>query len=185
MTRDELVEYAKRRLTPVNPEWARKEMEIAAAIRSALRLLANIVMQDDMKRVHLQQDYSLALDGNGRGALSSATASIAGDILPEGIYWGRVVDADGNVLWPLKNYQTFLSPQPTFKGYYGLFDSQVYTRASGLQVFGPQDVQGVSGPLTITANFTPANVDDVPAAIAKDLIDAVVEVAMRAGTTSA
>lgn len=181
MTKNELVEHAKRRLiaTTGNPLWAKLEMELAASIPVALHLLADRVMRDDMKRVHLQQDYSLALNAQGRGLLSAATASIPGDILPEGIHAGRVVDADGNILWPLKTYQSFLSPQPTFRPYYALISGSMYTRAQGVQVNNAQDVQGVAGTLTITANFTPSNVTDVPSPITDDLVNAVVEVAMR------
>lgn len=181
MTKNELVEHAKRRLiaTTGNPMWAKLEMEIAASIPVALHLLADRIMRDDMKRVHLQQDYTLALSAQGRGLLSAATASIPGDILPEGIYAGRVVDTNGEILWPLKTYQSFLSNQPTFRAYYGLFNGSVYTRASGVQVNGAQDVQPASGPLTITASFTPTNVSDVPGPITDDLVNAVVEVAMK------
>jgi hypothetical protein len=179
MTKDELVEFAKRRLTPVNPLWAKMDNEIAAAIPAALHLLAERVMRDEDKRVLLQQDYALNLGGDGKGLLSAATATIAGDILPEGIWFGRVVDADGKVLWPLKTLQSFYSPQPTFKGYYGLFTGQVWTRGVGNVVNGAQDVQGANGPLTITASFVPANVGDVPATLTDDLVADVVEIVSK------
>src|SRR5262245_22769042 len=104
MNKNELVEFSKRRLLAAtgNPAWSTADLEIAASAAAALHLLAARVMADDAQRGLLQQDFTLTLNAQGRGLLTAATSAISGDLLPDGIYFGRVVDNDGNVLWPLK-----------------------------------------------------------------------------------
>lgn len=178
MTHPELIERAKRRLSAgeASPRvWPENEIELAAAVDAAIHRLADAVMNDDARRMWLQQEFTLEIDPvTGRGTLTTATATITGTILPDGIRYGRVVDADGNQLWPLMHYQAFLNPQPTFRAYYCLVGRQIYTRRKGGQVQNPSDIQPVSTPLTITASYVPAAVADVPDILADDLVDSLV-----------
>src|SRR5262245_37935744 len=118
MTRDELVERAKRQLNAGQPEsaWPAAEIDIDACIMVAANQLADQVMADPYERALLQQTYSVTLDVNGQGDLLTATGSItglAGEILLDGIRAGNVLDNDQNQLQPLLHYADFLKPQAT------------------------------------------------------------------------
>ena len=181
MTKPELIELAKRRLSAGEAAprlWAENELEIAAAVDTALQDLAADVMHDPERRAWLQQAFTLELDqdaADGTANLKDAVGGKPGDLLLEGLLYGRVIDNEKNILWPLRNLSAFYSPQPTFKGYYCLAARKLYTRAKAAQVNSPEDVQGAPGPLTIIANYIPRNVEDVPAPITSDLVDKLVE----------
>jgi hypothetical protein len=183
MTRPELMEYAKRRLSAGEAPprvWPENETEIAAAIDTAMHRLADAVMNDDARRAWLQQEYELPIDENtGRGTLSDATATIAGELLLDGIRMGRVFDADGDTLWPLQHVMAFYSPQPSVKSYYCLVGGEMWTRNRVNQVRTPADVQTVRGPVKIIASFVPENVSSVPAILADDLVDTLVAVVIE------
>lgn len=124
-----------------------------------------MAMKDPYLKPLLQQTYSVALDGSGVGDPLAATGSItgaAGEILQEGIKYGVVIDGDGNILQPLSHYADFLRPQPTVYAYYCLKDRKILTRALGQQVTNPAEVQSVTGPLSVTANFAPTSVSNIP-----------------------
>lgn len=189
MTFPELVERAKRRLNAGQPQprvWPESEVDIAAAVTQAMDMLARQVMRDDSRRAWLQQVYSLALDSEGKGALSSATANVSGEIILDGIRFGVVIDADGNILQPLTHYADFLRPQQTVYGYYCLKDQSILTRVVGQQASGPNEIVGASSPLSITANYVPVDVSDWPAELEADLVDALVDiVALKVVTSNA
>ena len=186
MTKNELVERAKRRLNAGEAKphvWPENEIELAACVNDALHELSGAVMMDDQRRAWLQQNYTVSLDANGVSTdLLTAVGSITGEvgeIILEGIHYGLVVDFDGNVLKPLFQYLEFVSPQSAPWGFYLMKNSAMATRAAGLSVSGPADVQGASGPLTVTASFTPKNVDDVPFEIEDELVGHLCEVVTR------
>ena len=186
MTKNDLIERAKRRLNAGQPQphiWPDNEIELAACVNDALHELSGAVMMDEMRRSWLQQDYTVALGSNGESTdLLTAAGSITGEvgeIILEGIHFGLVRDFDGNVLKPLFNYLEFVSPQATVYGYYLLKNQIIATRALGAQVNAPADIQSVNGPLTITASYTPVNVDDVPLSLEDDLVAHLCEVVTR------
>ncbi len=190
MSKDELIQYAKRRLAalPESSGWPLQEIAIGSCIPAAIHELSYAVMCDDAKRNLLQQDYTVALDGAGVGDLLSAVGSVtglAGEILQEGVYIGVVLDADNNLLCPLKHYRDFLSPQPTIYGYYNLSDKSIRTRAINLQVTTPLDIVGVTGPLIVTASYAPTNVTDIPVELTDDLVGYLVQVVLRKGPDGA
>jgi len=182
MTKDELVERAKRQLNAGQPEprvWPDAEIDIDAAIMVASNKLADEVMYDPYERALLQQTYSITLDGSGQGDLLSATGSITGltgEILQDGIRSGNVLDFDGNQLQPLLHYADFLKPQPTVYAYYTIKDrDKILTRRIGQQVNGVADIQGVNGPLTIVASYAPDNVSSWPSELEDRLVQALVD----------
>ena len=155
------------------------EIDIAAQMQSALAALAKMTMANDAKRGLLQQDYTIALTA-GIGNLITATGAIttAADMLMDGVYWGVVIDADGDILQPLKNYSAFLKPQPLIYSYYCLRGERIHTRSRFQQVNYPSDVTSVTGPLTITANFEPATCEVVPNELGDDLIECLVNLVL-------
>lgn len=169
MTRNELVERAKRRLNAGQAQphtWAENEIELAACVNDALCELSDAVMRDNSRRSSLQQDYTVTLGPTGESTdlltvAGSITAEV-GEIMLEGIYFGLVRDANNDVLEPVFHYRDFVSPQTTVYSRYILKNRVIATCAKGVDVNGPADIQGTTGPLTITASFTPKNVDDVP-----------------------
>lgn len=182
---DTLVEYAKRRILAGMPDgspWADIDMEIAANVTAASNLAATRVMRNPLLRPRLQQVYSITLDGSGVGDLSTANGSItttADEILVEGIYLGSVVNADGIVVVPLPHYTDFISPQFTVFPYYHVNEQKkILTRSSGNQVFTANDVQGLSGNLSIRASYNPGDVAQWPAEIQNDLINALCELTL-------
>ena len=185
MTQSDLVEYAKRRLSAGEAAprvWPENEVELNAAVQAALQRLAIRVMNDDSQRAWMQQEFTLQIDPtSGRGTLTAATGAITGTMLLDGIRYGRVVDADGNQLWPLMHLTAFYNPQPTFRAYYHLDSAQIYTRAKNAQVLNPADVQPVNGPLTITASYIPAAVTSVADILADDLVDELVGIMRESG----
>lgn len=179
MTFAECVERAKRQLNAGQPEphlWPSSEIDIAACVMQARDNLAHEVMRDSSRRAWLQQEYSLTLDGDGKGDLSAATASITGEIILDGIRFGVVIDADGNILQPLTHYADFLRPQQTVYGYYCLKDKALHTRAINAQANGPLEIASANGPLTITANYVPDSVDDFPPDLEADLVNTLVRI---------
>lgn len=186
MTKTELVERAKRRLNAgaAKPHvWPENEIELAACVNDALHELSGAVMMDNMRRAWMQQDYTVALGANGESTdLLTAAGSVTGEvgeIILEGIHYGLVRDFDNNVLKPLFHYLDFISPQDWPGGFYLMKNSVIATRAAGLAVNGPADIQGVSGPLTITASYTPKNVDNVPLELEDSLVGHLCEVVTR------
>lgn len=174
MTFSELVETAKRRLNAGQPEprnWPMSEIDIAACVSQARDAVAQQAMMDSSRRAWLQQEFSLALDSNGKGLLSAATASVAGTILLDGIRMGVVLDADSNPLQHILHYADFIRPQATVYGRYCLKDQAILTCAINTAVNGPLDIVGAPGPLTITANYVPDSVGDFPADLEPDLVD--------------
>lgn len=171
---NDIILQAKRRLAALGntPAIEDAEIDIAACLPSALSALARKVMQDDARRHLLQQDYTVTLDASGIGNLLAATGSITStaDILVDGVHWGVVRDADGNLLQPLKNYAAFLRPQPLVFDYYCLRGERIHTRSKQQQVDVPTDIQSVTGPLTVTANFEPKVCTVVPDELSDDLI---------------
>jgi hypothetical protein len=163
--------------------WAKAEIDLAACVQIAIHELANDVMRDPERRAWLQQKYTVQLDGAGESTdLLTANGSItgqAGEIILEGINLGAVIDADGNVLVYIPHYADFLRPQPTAFAYYHLKDRKVITRAINAAVNSPFDIQSVSGPLTITCNFAPKSVTDIPLQLEDDLVKKLVTVVMR------
>jgi len=178
---NDIVTLAVRRLNASTPDnqWEGRELDIAACLTNALERLGDKVMWDDAKRGLLQQDYTVTLS-SGVGDLLAATGSITGDadILTNGVYWGVVKDADGNILQPLKNYSAFLRPQPLIYDYYCLKGQHIHTRSKLQQVNLPSDVTSVTGPLTITANFEPATAEDVPSELQDDLVTILCEIVL-------
>lgn len=170
MTFPELVERAKRQLNA--PEL---EVNLAACVMQASGRLAQKVMRDGSLRGLLQQEYSVTLDANGEGNLLTATGSVtstAGEILIEGVKFGVVLDFDGQKLHPLLHYHDFIAPQNVAYGYYCIKDkATILTRARGQQVNTASDIQSASGPLTITASYTPAAVTAFPEELADMLVD--------------
>jgi hypothetical protein len=186
VTKPELIERAKRRLNAGQPQphtWVESEIELAACVNDALHELSASVMRDSMRRSWLQQNYTVNLDANGESTdLLTAVGSITGEvgeIILEGIHFGLVRDADNNVLKPLFHYLDFVSPQAVVYPYYLQKNNGMATRALGAQVNGPADIVGVSSPLTITANYTPKNVNDIPLALEDDAVAHLCEVVTR------
>jgi hypothetical protein len=186
MTKADLVERAKRRLNAGAAEphvWVSSEIELAACVNDAMHLLSASVVMDNDRRSWLQQNYTVNLDSNGEStdlltAVGSVTGEV-GEVILVGIYFGLVRDADNNILQPLFHYADFVRPQSTVYPYYLLKNQIIATRALGVVVNGPADIQTVNGPLTITANYTPKNVDDVPLTLEDDLVDHLCEVVLR------
>jgi hypothetical protein len=164
--------------------WPSSEIEIAASVPDALHELSMAVMADPARRPWLTQDFAVTLDAAGEGDLLTAVGSITGEtgeIILDGIWYGVVLDADSNILVPLMHYADFLKPQPTVFSYYTLKDQIIATRAINTAVNGPLDIVGVSGPLTITASFTPINVTDLPLSLEDDAVRHLVLVLQRKG----
>lgn len=184
MTLNELIQYAKRRLV-IDPLLRLKtdiELDIAAAIPTAIHEMSIKVMRDAHLRPLLQQSYSVALDGSGIGNLLTATGSLttnAGEILQEGVPMGLVRDAENNDLVWIPNLADFYRPAPTVFGYYTLVAQRIYTRAISAQVNSIADIVSAPTPLTVIASFAPAEVADVPEEIEDDLVGHVVEVVLR------
>lgn len=186
MTKSELVERAKRRLNAGADKphvWPENEIELAACVNDALHELSTAVMMDTMRRAWLQQDYTINLDAAGESTdLLTAAGSVTGEvgeILLEGIHFGLVRDANNDVVKPLFHYLDFVSPQFTDWPYYLLKNSVIATRAKDVEVNGPADIQGTVGPIVVTANYAPKNVDDVPLNLEDDLVGHLVEVVLR------
>jgi len=186
MTKNQLVERAKRRLNAgaAQPHvWPESEIELAACVNDAMHELSMAVMRDDARRSLLQQDYTVTLDANGESTdLMTTAGSItaeAGEIMLEGIYFGLVRDLNNDVLEPVFHYRDFVSPQPTVYPRYLLKNQIIATCAKDIDVNGPADIQGASGPITITASYTPKNVDDVPLEIEDDLVAHLCQVVLR------
>jgi hypothetical protein len=185
MTFDELVELAKRRLSAgsVPPRvWSDAELDLSACVSAAARELASEVMYDDTRRAWLQQDYPVPLDPvTNEGDLLTAVGSItalAGEIILEGVDFGLVLDANGEVLQLIPQYPDFFRPQTTAWGHYTRKNrGKILTRAKGQQVFKPADVQPAAGPLLITASYTPALVTGWPPDLEDDLVNKVVAIA--------
>lgn len=190
MTFDELVELAKRRLEAgsASPRtWSDAELDLAGCVLTASQELAIEVMRDPGRRSWLQQTYSVGLDPvTSEGDLVAATGSVttlAGEIILEGLYYGLVLDFDGNILHPIPIYQDFFKPQSVLFGHYTLKNSgKILTRALGQQVIVPANVQPVNGPLAITANYTPNLVTGWPVRLTSDLVSKLCEVALRKPT---
>lgn len=133
-------------------------------------------MMDTSFRALLQQAFAVTLDGAGEGDLTTATGAIAGTILLDGMRYGVVIDANGNILQPIAHYADFLRPQATVFGYYNLKNNHIATRAINVQANGPLEIVGANGPLSITANFTPNAVDDFKPELDDMLIQALCNV---------
>lgn len=185
MTSAELIDRTKRQLNAGQDQprnWAENEIELAASVLQAIGELSHRVMRDSSLRPLLQQLYAVSLSPAGEGDLLLATGSItgnAGEILMEGIHLGVVRDADNNILVPLVHYSDFLRPLPTVYGYYCLKDRVIATRAIGVAVSSPADIQSVNSPLTITASFSPREVDDFPPELHDLLVFALCDVVTR------
>lgn len=171
MTASELIERARRQLNAPD-----LEINLAACVMQAKSKVANAVMLDDARRWLLQQAYAVPLNAAGVGDLLAAVGSIAGKIISEGVEFGAVVDADNNRLVPLAHYLSFTSPQSTVFAYYLRVNRTIATRALGVQVNNPADIQGVNGPLSVIASFDPDDVDDFPPELEPDLVQALVEI---------
>jgi hypothetical protein len=191
MTKDELIERAKRQLNAGQPQphvWPDSEIDLDACVDQAIAEVADRVMRDPYLKTLLRQAYSVALDGSGVGDLLAATGSItglAGEILQEGVEWGTVIDADNNVLVPLQFYAQFVAPQPPVFAYYCLEERKIYTRALGQAVNGPADIVGVTGPLSIKASFSPQTVDSFPAELEDHLVNTLCQIAVTKTPTNA
>jgi hypothetical protein len=161
MTTAELIERAKRQLHMPD-----LEIDLAACVMQASSAVAQMVMRDSALRGLLQQEYTINLDSSGKGDLLTATGSVtgaAGEILIDGVRAGAVLDAEGQRLQPLRHYHDFLAPQHTAYAYYCIKDkAAILTRARDMQVNTSFDIQSATGPLTITASYTPNSVDDFP-----------------------
>lgn len=185
MTLNELVEYAKRRLSAGQPRgvpWADDDLEIAAAVPSAAHELAVEVMRDDRRRGLLQQQYTITLDGFGVGdpaGVNGSVTSAPDELLFEGIPLGMVLDAAGVPLHHIRHYADFISPQPLQLGYYTLRDGKIHTRLAGVPVQSSVDVVSAAGPLTVLASYSPASVTDWPAELEDDLVSKLVTVIAR------
>lgn len=186
MTLADLVERAKRRLTAgeAQPQtWADNEIELAACVNDALHELSGEVLMDTELRPWLQQHYNITLDATGVSTnLLSAAGSItgqSGEIILAGIQHGSLIDTDNNILSFIPHYSDFLRPQATAYAYYTLRAQKIHTRALGVAVNGPADIQSVNGPLTLTASFSPKNVTDVPLQLEDDLVNHLVKVVLR------
>jgi len=192
MTFNELVERAKRQLNAGQPQphdWIESEIDIAACVMQASQRVAHDVMRDPSLRSLLQQEYTVTLDANGEGNLLTANGSITsvpGEILIDGVRYGVVLDADGNQLHPILHYADFIRPQPTVFAYYTIKDKvTILTRAKGAAVHSHLDIQSVTGPLTITASYTPQDIEDYPPELEDRLVHALVEIVARKITTPA
>jgi len=177
MTKPEAIERAKRQLG-AGPEF---EVDLGAMVMQASAAVAHKVMRDSAIRGLLQQEYSVTLDANGEGNLLTATGSVtsaAGEILLEGVHFGAVLDANGLKLQPLFHYSEFVAPQMTVFGYYHIKDkATILTRARGVAVSTASDIQSANGPLTITASYDPASVDDFPSELEDLLVQELVNLA--------
>lgn len=183
MTVDQLVERSLRQLNAGQPQphtWPDSSIDIAACVMQARQKVARDVMYDSSLRSLLQQEYLVTLDANGEANLLTATGSVTsttGEILIDGVRMGAVIDADGNKLQPLLHYSDFISPQPTVYAYYCIKDrATILTRAKDVAVNSVLDIQSVNGPLTITASYTPATVDNFPLELEDDLVNALVAI---------
>lgn len=182
MNVNELLERAKRQLNAGQPDphvWPESEIDLAACVMQAISAMAHDVMRSDGLRGWLQQKYPVALDASGVGDLLAAVGDItgvAGEILIEGIRYGAVVDADNNILQPLAHYAQFIAPQSTVFAYYTLKDRKIHTRAINIPVNSPADIQGVTGPLIITASFAPQSVTHVPPELEENLVHSLVRI---------
>ena len=179
----DVITQAKMRLNAGSPGnfWQDYEIEIGACLSQALSEFSHDILEDAYHRSLLQQTYSVTLDGSGVGDVLAATGSVtgvAGEVMNEGILVGTVEDATGEVLQPLMSYQAFISPQAPVFGYYHLSGRKILTRAKGVSVSLPADIQGATGPLTIVANFTPNDCASVPGEIVNDLVETLCRVAM-------
>lgn len=184
----QLTERAKKTLNAGQPEpriWAENEIELAACVNQAKSQVARAVMRDDKRRSLLQQEYSVTLDSSGVGDLLTATGAIPGEMMMEGIEWGAVVDGNGDIIQLLTHYHDFIRPQDTNYAYCCRKERSIHTRASGVQVLGPNDIQGLSGTLTITASFEPESVDDFPSELEPDLVAALCDVVRPNAETDA
>lgn len=189
MTFNDLIERARRQLNAGQPQprtWPESEIDLAACVMQASSELAHRVMRDSSLRSLLQQEYTVTLDANGEGNLLTALGSItgvAGEILIDGSRFGAVIDADGNVLHPLLHFADFIRPQPTVFGYYCIKDkATILTRAINAQVNGPNEIVGATGPLNITANFTPTAVTSFPPELEHLLVQALVDIVVQKAT---
>lgn len=193
MTKSELVERAKRQLNAGQPQphtWVESEIDLAACVMQASGALGQRVMRDPALRGLLQQEYSVTLDASGEGDLLAATGSVttvAGEILLEGVHYGVVLDAEGQKLRPLLNYSDFVAPQFLVYGYYCIKDkATILTRARGAQVNTSLEIQSASGPLTVTASYTPASVDNFPEELTDMLVQELCnQVAIKTKPTNA
>lgn len=186
MTKAELVERARRQLNAGEPQphtWPDSEIDLAACVMQASQRVAHDVMRDSALRGLLQQEFTITLDVNGEGDLLAAVGSVtavAGEILIDGVWFGAVIDADGNVLQPLVHFVDFIRPQPTVFGYYCIKDkATILTRAKDAQANGPLEIVGATGPLTITANFAPAAVASFPPELEEPLVHALVNIVVQ------
>ena len=180
MTAGDLVQYAKRRLSTPDPDmWADRDLEIYAAIPSAIQRLSVYVMRNPDLDVLLQQDYTVTLDGSGVGNLLTATGSItgvAGELLFEGIPFDTVIDSSNNILSYMPHYHDFLRPASIAFGYYCTVKDRILTRAIGTVVNSPADIVTAASPLTVTASYAPAAVTSIPTELGDNIIDMLVEV---------
>lgn len=183
MTFAELVERAKRQCA-----WPEGEINLAACVMQAASRVAKNVMADASLCGLLQQEYSVTLNASGEANLLSVTGSVtgvAGEIMIEGVKYGVVLDADGHQLHPLKFYKDFVSPQATQYGYYCIKDkATILTRARDQQVNTALDIQSANGPLTVTANYTPASVDNFPEELEDMLVDELCRIVMSSNAES-
>lgn len=187
MSFDELVELAKRRLSAGSAPprvWSDAELGLAACVHTASSELSLEVMRDSARRALLQQDYPVSLDPvTNEGDLLAAIGSIttlAGEIILEGVDYGIVQDADGNILVLIPQYPDFFRPQAMAFAYYTRKNKgKILTRAKGKQVYSPADVLPVNGPLVITASYTPALVTGWPPELTDDLVSKTVAIALR------
>lgn len=168
MTKPELIDRAKRQLNAGGQPprvWPESEIDIGACVMQAISEVADKAMRDGALRTLLQQVYSVTLDGSGVGDLLAATGSItgvAGEILMEGIKYGVVIDAENNILHLVEHYADFLRPQALVFDRYCLKDRKIHTCRKDILINGPADIQGVTGPLAITASFSPLSVTHIP-----------------------
>ena len=171
MTTAELIERAKRQM---GGAWPDHEVDLAATIHQATSDVAYAVLSDVSRRTLLQQSFSVTLNASGEGDLLAATGSItgnAGEILVGGLQVVR--DNDNNILRRIQHYHDFLGPAYPVYAYYTIRNkATIATRAINVPVNGPADIQSVSSPLTITANYEPATVDLFPPELEPDLVDA-------------
>lgn len=183
ITKDEIIERAKRLAgAGVSPDiWARAELDLAACLNIAVHELSEDVMRDDYRRAYLQQDYSVAVNSAGVGSILAATGTVTGaaDILLDSIQYGRVKDADGNVLVWYPHKDSFYNPLPTVFGYYCLSGRSILTRAIAAQCTSEADVQPAATPLTITASYAPSDLAYMPDQLGDDLAKQLVTVVTR------
>lgn len=183
MTFDDFVISATRRLNAGSPQngWEDSALDIATCVQAAIHALAKDVMLDNEKRGLLQQTYSVTISGS-TGDLLSPTGSVtatAAEILPDGIYYGVLIDADGDVLQPLKTLNAFYHPQSLVYSYYHVGPNMtLYTRSKQAQVNIPADVVGVNGPVSVVASYAPQDPADIPHSLEDDLVEYICRIAM-------